>query len=127
MPNSLSAWTNNLPEPTYEKIDRILMDSDWEDKFPMVTVCALERSESLLDHAPILMTTGSTRPYCARQFKLNLDDYTWMVLVTWLSPYESVLLLVGPQLKPGIIKYALCVNTWVVGRHIQPAFKKEKL
>jgi hypothetical protein len=31
-------WANNLPEPTYEKQDRVLMDTDWELKFPMVTV-----------------------------------------------------------------------------------------
>jgi hypothetical protein len=27
-------WANNLPDPTYEKLDRVLMDTDWEDKFP---------------------------------------------------------------------------------------------
>jgi hypothetical protein len=36
-------WANNLPEPTYEKLDRVLMDPDWELKFPMVTVRALPR------------------------------------------------------------------------------------
>jgi hypothetical protein len=25
-------WANNLPKPTYKKLDRVLMDSDWEDK-----------------------------------------------------------------------------------------------
>jgi endonuclease/exonuclease/phosphatase family metal-dependent hydrolase len=47
-------WANSLPNPTYEKLDRVLMDIDWEDKFPMVTVRALERIEKLSDHAPIL-------------------------------------------------------------------------
>jgi endonuclease/exonuclease/phosphatase family metal-dependent hydrolase len=55
-------WANNLPEPTYEKLDRVLMDSDWEDKYPMVSVRAIERIEALLDHAPILLTTGLFRP-----------------------------------------------------------------
>jgi hypothetical protein len=27
-------WANSLPEPTYEKLDRVLMGTDWEDKFP---------------------------------------------------------------------------------------------
>jgi hypothetical protein len=31
-------WANNLLEPTYEKLDRVLMDSDWEDKFQLVSV-----------------------------------------------------------------------------------------
>jgi hypothetical protein len=31
-------WANILPEPTYEKLDRVLMDSDWEYIFPLVSV-----------------------------------------------------------------------------------------
>jgi hypothetical protein len=65
-------WANNLPEATYEKLDRVLMDFDWEDKFPMVSVRALERIEALSDHAPILVTTGSVRPPCIRRFKFEL-------------------------------------------------------
>jgi hypothetical protein len=84
-------WANNLPEPTYEKLDRVLMDSDWEDKFPMVSVRALERIESLSDHAPILMTTGSARPRGARRFKFELgwlhrDGFHDMVKSIWERP-----------------------------------------
>jgi hypothetical protein len=84
-------WENNLPEPTYEKLDRILMDSNWEDKFPMVSVRALECIESLSDHAPILMTTGSTRPRCAHCFKFELgwlhrDGFHDMVKSIWERP-----------------------------------------
>jgi endonuclease/exonuclease/phosphatase family metal-dependent hydrolase len=67
---------NNLPEPTYEKLDRVLMDSDWEDKYPMVSVRALERIESLSDHAPILLTAGSTIPHWLVVSNLNLDGFT---------------------------------------------------
>jgi endonuclease/exonuclease/phosphatase family metal-dependent hydrolase len=59
-------WANNLPEPTYEKLDHVLMDSDWKDNYPMVSVHALERIEALSDHAPILLTTGSLIPRCNR-------------------------------------------------------------
>jgi endonuclease/exonuclease/phosphatase family metal-dependent hydrolase len=52
-------WANNLPEPTYKKLDCVLMDSHWEDNYPMVLVRALERIEALSDHAHILLTTGS--------------------------------------------------------------------
>src|SRR3954469_20679907 len=65
-------WANSLPEPTYEKLDRVLMDTDWEIKFPMVSVRALERIEALLDHAPIFLTTGVERQPCARRFKFEL-------------------------------------------------------
>jgi hypothetical protein len=65
-------WANSLPEPTYEKLDRVLMDTEWEDKFPMVTVRALERIEKLSDHASILLTTGMPRPPHKRPFKFEL-------------------------------------------------------
>jgi hypothetical protein len=119
-------WANNLPEPTYEKLDRVLMDSDWEDKFPMVSVRALERIESLSDHAPILLTTGSSRPYCARRFKFELVGFIGMVFMIWLSLYGSVLLLVNPQSKSGTTKSDLFGNTWVVGRGIHQEFLKKK-
>ena len=50
-------WANSLSEPTYEKLESVLMDTDWESKFPLVSVRALERIEGLSDHAPILLTT----------------------------------------------------------------------
>lgn len=65
-------WANNLPEPTYEKLDRVLMDTDWELKFPMVTVRALERIVGFSDHAPILLSTGLPRPPNNRRFKFEL-------------------------------------------------------
>ena len=65
-------WANSLPEPTHEKLDRVLMDTDWELKFPMVSVRALERIEGLSDHAPILLTTVVPRPQCKPRFKFEL-------------------------------------------------------
>ena len=56
-------WANSLPEPTYEKLDRVLMSTDWEFKYPLVTVRALERIEALSDHAPLLLSTGTTKPH----------------------------------------------------------------
>ena len=54
-------WDNSLPEPTYEKLDRVLMDTDWESMFPLVSVWALEHTEGLSDHACILLTTSMPR------------------------------------------------------------------
>jgi hypothetical protein len=50
-------WPNSLPDPTYKKLDGVLMDTDWEQTFPMVSVRALEHTDGLLDHNPILLTT----------------------------------------------------------------------
>lgn len=51
-------WTNSLDNPTFEKLDRVLMSTDWEYKFPLVTVNALERS--LSDHTHLLLNTRTT-------------------------------------------------------------------
>ena len=65
--------TNNLPEPTYEKLDRLLMDTEWDVKFPLVIVHVLEHIDYLSDHAHILLTTCSSRPNGEYQFKFVLD------------------------------------------------------
>jgi hypothetical protein len=57
-------WTNNLAEPTYEKLDRVLMDIGWKSKFPLVTVRALQRIEAFSDRISMLLTTGTPRPHC---------------------------------------------------------------
>ena len=49
-------WANSLADPTYEKLDRALMTSEWEFKYPMVMVHSLDRGIS--DHAPLFLDTG---------------------------------------------------------------------
>ena len=44
------------PVPTFEKLDRILVSVDWENKFPISTVHALPRAGS--DHTPLLLDFG---------------------------------------------------------------------
>jgi hypothetical protein len=49
-------WANSMPNPTYEKLDRILMTTEWEQKFPLCNVITLSRDIS--NHAPLLLDTG---------------------------------------------------------------------
>ena len=49
-------WANALPNPTFEKLDRVLASVEWEQKFPFVTVQALSRGIS--DHTPLLLDSG---------------------------------------------------------------------
>ena len=82
---------NSLPEPTYEKLDWILMDSCWENKYPLVTVRALERIEAFSDHAPILLSTGTLTPPGKHQFKFKLgwllrDGFDDLVKRIWPQP-----------------------------------------
>ena len=48
---------NNRDTPTYEKLDRVLSNVEWEQKFPMVTVRAMTQAGS--DHTPLLLDSGT--------------------------------------------------------------------
>jgi hypothetical protein len=49
-------WANSRMIPTYEKLDRVLVSSEWEQKFLLATVVALSREIS--DHMLLLLDTG---------------------------------------------------------------------
>ena len=51
-------WANSLPIPTYEKFKRVLTSVEWEQKFSLVTVRALQRAIS--DHSPLLVDSGES-------------------------------------------------------------------
>ena len=50
-------WGNNHVDPTFKKLDRILICPDWEDEYPLTYVNALERE--LSDHTPLIIDTGT--------------------------------------------------------------------
>ena len=52
-------WASRRDTPTYEKLDRILSNVEWEQKFPLVMVRALERAGS--DHTPLLLDSGDRK------------------------------------------------------------------
>ena len=84
-------WANSLPEPTYEKLDCVIMDTEWENKYPLVSVRALEQIESLSDHAPILFSSGVPKPHMQHHFKFELgwlhrDGFDDLVKEVWSRP-----------------------------------------
>ena len=48
-------WANSKSVPTYERLDRVLASTEWEQKIPQVTVDALDREIS--DHTLLLLCT----------------------------------------------------------------------
>lgn len=82
-------WANNLPCPTYEKLDKILVATKWEHKYPLSTVIGLNRD--LLDHTPLLLNIGESNS-CdhTSHFKFELewllcDDFFDIVANIWSS------------------------------------------
>lgn len=49
-------WANNLPHQTFEKLDRILVTTEWEAKYPRCTVQAL--TQEISDHTPFFLNSG---------------------------------------------------------------------
>jgi exonuclease III len=49
-------WANSRRVPTYERLDRVLVSTEWEQNFPLVTVEAL--NSEISDHTPLLLSTG---------------------------------------------------------------------
>ena len=83
-------WANSLINPTYEKLDRVLMTTKWELKYSLVTVHALDRVVS--DHTPLLLETSDPafleHP---KQFKMELswlshEDFKEKVKKIWIQP-----------------------------------------
>lgn len=55
--NRQFTWANSREVPTFEKLDRILVSTELEQKYPLSTVQALTREIS--DHTPLLLNTGN--------------------------------------------------------------------
>jgi hypothetical protein len=82
-------WANNLATPTFEKLDRILMTTKWEEKFPLSMVQALTREMS--DHTPLLLNSGEPSQVATQpMFKFELgwllrDGFKEMVRDIWTN------------------------------------------
>ena len=59
-----------MENETFEKLDRILVCTDFESNFPLTTVHALTREIS--DHTPLLFSTNKPSPSYQPQFKFEL-------------------------------------------------------
>jgi hypothetical protein len=51
-------YANNLEVPTFEKLDQILITTEWEEKNPLTTIQTLTRGVS--DHTPLLLNSGES-------------------------------------------------------------------
>jgi hypothetical protein len=82
-------WANNLPCPTYEMLDRILVATEWEHKYPLSTVIALNRD--LSDHTPLLLNTWESNS-CnhTSRFKFELGWLLREVFFIWWLIFGQV-------------------------------------
>ena len=78
-------WANTFPNPTYEKLDHVLANVEWQQKFSLVTVLALSRAISY--HTPLLVDSGeATHVGNKNTFSFELAWFEregFLDLITW--------------------------------------------
>jgi hypothetical protein len=99
-------WVTLLQTPTYERLDRVLMATEWEFKYPLVSIRALDRGVS--DHTPLLLDTGDAAfTGNSKEFRMELSWLTHEDFYSRVVDIWHKLLRGRIQCKDGIKKYAL--------------------
>jgi hypothetical protein len=117
---------NNLASQTYEKLDRILITTEWEEKFPLSTVRALTRE--IFDHTPLLLNTGDpTNAHTHHTFKFELgwllrDGFIDMIRDLWSSTTYGQTPMERWQRK--IRRVQQYLRGWM--KNVSVQYKKEK-
>jgi hypothetical protein len=120
------SWANSLDQPTFEKLDRTLVATEWEQKFPLSTVMALTRD--ILDHTPLLLDTGHTSPgsnYNMFKFELGWllrDGFADMVENIWSNEAAGQTTMQRWQGKIRKLRHHL--RGW--SKNMSGTYKKEK-
>jgi hypothetical protein len=86
-------WANSRQTLTFEKLDRILISTEWEEKYPTTMVIALSREIS--DHTPLLLNSrDNTMKSGPPMFKFELgwllrDGFSNMVKQIWSTEMDG--------------------------------------
>ncbi|WVZ71809.1 LOW QUALITY PROTEIN: hypothetical protein U9M48_020345 [Paspalum notatum var. saurae] len=119
-------WANNLTHQTFEKLDRVLVTTEWESKYPKASVQALSREIS--DHTPLLLNSGdgdSISPHNVFKFELGWllhEGFFDMVKNVWISTDIGDNPMDRWQAKIRRLRQHL--RGWA--KNIRGAYKKEK-
>jgi hypothetical protein len=119
-------WAGPGDNPTYEKLDRVLVNTEWGHKYPLVTVESRDRN--LSDHTALILNTGaSTHQNKQPTFKfargwLTRDGFFNMVTDIWQSECRGSTALEKWQNKIRNLRQYL--RGWA--KHMAGMYKKEK-
>ncbi|WVZ84217.1 hypothetical protein U9M48_031271 [Paspalum notatum var. saurae] len=119
-------WANNLAHQTFKKLDRVLVTTEWETKYPKATVQALTREIS--DHTPLFLNSGdddNISPHSVFKFELGWllrDGFFNMVKDIWVSTDIGSNPMERWQVKIRRLRQQL--RGWA--KNVGGAYKKEK-
>ena len=86
-------WASRREIPTFEKLDRVLVTTEWEQKYPLVTVQALTRVGS--DHTPLFVDSGdhahigNIARFSFELAWLRMEGFYEMVAAEWSAPAKG--------------------------------------
>jgi len=66
-------WSNKQLSPIFSNLDRVLVNNEWEDKYPLIRVQTYTRIGS--DHNPLIVDIGAQELQAIRYFRF---DPTWL-------------------------------------------------
>jgi hypothetical protein len=93
-------WVGLGDNPTYEKLDRVLVSTVWEHNYPLSTIESSDRNIS--DHTPLILNTGvSTHQNRQPTFKFERGWLTRDGFSTWLQIYGNQNVEATPLLRGG--------------------------
>jgi len=121
-----NTWAGPGDNPTLEKLDRVLVSTEWEIMFPLSTV--EPRDGNISDHTPLVLNTGaSTHQTHCRPFKfergwLIRDGFHEMVANIWQSPCSGSTPLERWQSK--IRRLRQYLRGWA--KHTAGSYRNEK-
>jgi exonuclease III len=119
-------WAGAGDNPTFERLDRVLVSTEWEIQFPLSTVEPRDRNIS--DHTPLVLSTGAsthtshTRPFKFERGWLLREDFYDMVANIWQSENAGSTSLERWQSKIRRLRQHL--RGWAM--HTAGSYKKEK-
>jgi hypothetical protein len=119
-------WANRRNIQTFEKLDRVLANSEWEQHFPLVSVHALSRTGS--DHTPLLIDSGShafhgnQKHFSFELSWLKQDKFFEMVKNEWTMVSADVSPMVTWQNRLRHVRRYL--KGWA--KNLSGQYKKEK-
>lgn len=91
-------WSNEQANPTLEKLDRVLVSTDWAELFPYCFLQSL--SSDMSDHAPLHLATNAVPP---PKWRFHFEN--WWLKVPGLSPAPGIAQRRLPTLSPGLTGY----------------------
>lgn len=103
-------WSNNHSVPTLERLDRVLISEDWQQKFPLSNLRKIPRFMS--DHNPLVYNSELTveqksKPFCFETLWVQHPDFKQKIKNIWNEPVTAKNVVSTWSIKMNRVKFFL--------------------